>query len=617
MGESKRRKAAGLPDHTGAAGAVVGRLVIDGHRFLGENRLHDAKAAFEQAIKADPARVDAWQGMGMVALAGGAPEAAARIFTRALQLMPDDVEARIQLAKALKAAGQMEASRSQWLDVTRRSPEDARCWACLGIAEQEAGNTADAALAFQRAFALQPSLDLRAKLATLVSPIVPSREAIDAERQRMDESLDALLAGDLQQPILDDAMSAATWTNFFLAYHGRLDRDLQVKTSRMYRRIVPSLSYVAGHCNRPPQLNRPLRIGLISRFFHNDSIGRVSLGLFAQLAKDRFSVTAIFIAPVIDDVYSRFIRKLAARSLIVPQDLAVARKLIEAEELDVLFYQDIGMELFSYFLAHSRLAPIQCVSWGHPDTTGISTIDYFVSNDLYEVPAAESHYSEQLYLLHDLGSLAYYYRPTLPETLKTRADFGFGDTERLYICPQNLFKIHPDMDDLIAEILRRDACGRIVMFTGRTGNWTNLIKRRWAASLPDVIDRILFLPRMTNKDYLNLVALADVVLDTVHFNGGNTSLDAFAVGTPVVTWPGEFLRGRQTQGMYRKMGMMDCVVDNAKSYVETAVRIASNAGYRMDIKKRIDESSSCLFEDMEVIREFERFFLDVAGRLAD
>ncbi len=135
-------------------------------------------------------------------------------------------------------------------------------------------------------------------------------------------------------------------------------------------------------------------------------------------------MTAIFVAPVIDDDYSRFIRQHAERSVVVPEDLAAARRLIEALELDVLFYQDIGMEPFSYWLAFSRLAPVQCVSFGHPDTTGIPTMDYFISNDLYETPAAQTHYSERLFLLHDLGSLAYYYRPPAPQPSKPRAAFG-------------------------------------------------------------------------------------------------------------------------------------------------------------------------------------------------
>jgi len=124
----------------------------------------------------------------------------------------------------------------------------------------------------------------------------------------------------------------------------------------------------------------------------------------------------------------------------------------------------------------------------------------------------------------------------------------------------------------------------------------------------------VFAPRMREGDYLNLVALADVMLDTVHFNGMNTSLEAIAVGTPVVTLPGNFQRSRHTQAMYRRMGLDDLIASDADAYVDAAVRIANDADYRRAVSSRILASNAVLFEDAAVVREFERFFLAVARR---
>ena len=68
------------------------------------------------------------------------------------------------------------------------------------------------------------------------------------------------------------------------------------------------------------------------------------------------------------------------------------------------------------------------------------------------------------------------------------------------------------------------------------------------------------------------IPAADVLLDTFHFSGGNTSFEAFAVGTPVVTLPSGFLRGRFTAGLYRKMGVADLIAETAESYVDLALR---------------------------------------------
>jgi len=104
------------------------------------------------------------------------------------------------------------------------------------------------------------------------------------------------------------------------------------------------------------------------------------------------------------------------------------------------------------------------------------------------------------------------------------------------------------------------------------------------------------------------------MLDTVHFNGMNTSLEAFAVGTPVVTLPAAFQRGRHTQAMYRRMGLDDLIAGNADAYVDTAVRLANDADYRRTVSSRILANNAALFEDAAVVREFERFFLAAARR---
>ena len=364
-------------------------------------------------------------------------------------------------ADALQAKGQLAQAATQLELACRVRPDDAGAWERLGIVQQSLGDVDAALVSYRHASDLAPHGSGRLKLATLVSPIIASRESMHRERARIAGELDSLMQDDSLH--IDDPMQGAPWTQFYLAFHGQNDRALQNQFAALYRRACPSLDYLAPHCAQPREPGGRLRVGLISKFLCNHSIGRTSRGLFAGLARDEFDVTAIFVAPAVDDDYSRFIRQHAERHIVVPEDLAMARRMIGSLNLDVLFYQDIGMEPFSYFLAFSRLARVQCVSFGHPDTTGIPAMDYFVSSDLYESQAAQAHYSENLFLLHDLPSLAYYYRPTLPQLMKTRADFGLADGDRLYLCPQNLFKFHPDMDELIAGILRADPGGRLII----------------------------------------------------------------------------------------------------------------------------------------------------------
>ena len=81
--------------------------------------------------------------------------------------------------------------------------------------------------------------------------------------------------------------------------------------------------------------------------------------------------------------------------------------------------------------------------------------------------------------------------------------------------------------------------------------------------------------------------MADVILDPPFFGGGNTSYEAFAMGLPIVTWPGSFMRGRVTEGCYRQMGFTELVADSLDSYVEIALRLANDDVWRERVKNEI------------------------------
>src|SRR5207237_4862511 len=120
-----------------------------------------------------------------------------------------------------------------------------------------------------------------------------------------------------------------------------------------------------------------------------------------------------------------------------PSILGAAREVVAEQRRAVLVYADLRMDRLAYTLAFPRLAPVQCVTWGHPVTSGIPTVDYFVSSTLFESEDADAHYTEKLVRLDSLPFYAY--RPALPERFKARADLGLPTDMHIYACPQSLF----------------------------------------------------------------------------------------------------------------------------------------------------------------------------------
>ena len=258
------------------------------------------------------------------------------------------------------------------------------------------------------------------------------------------------------------------------------------------------------------------------------------------------------------------------------------------------------------------MAPVQCVTWGHPETTGSPTMDFFLSSELLDEPYAQEHYTETLVRMPLTGTS--YERPQVPADPESiRRLPGLEGSGPIYGCPQSLFKFHPDDDIVLRGILKADPQGRIVVIEGRVPEWTKRLRSRWQKTLADVQDRIVFLPAIANNDYLRLLRICDVILDPLHFGGGNSSYEALAMGTPVITLPSPFLRGRITAGLYRKMQMIDCIVNTTDEYIALAVRLAKDQAFRQAIRARIAAQSAVLFDDPEEVRCLENALLCCAG----
>jgi protein O-GlcNAc transferase len=575
----------------------------------------EAEAAYARAIELNPRNAAAINSLANLHRIGWQLDAAESCYRTAISVDPHFAAAHSNLGNVFADRSDFEQAN----DCYRRALEidsnfvDAHKNLASSLHEQGRFNEAAAELA--RARALRPDdAALKIRSALLLPAIIPSSEWIDERRRELARDLDELLMTPLE---VDDPVDQTLGPAFYLAYHGRNDVALQRKIAAVYARAVPSLTFTAPHCrDRHCSGGRKSReelhrIGLISRFFHNHSIGDHYAGLLQAFPRINAQYI-VFRFPGADDAVSRRIEESADESVLLSPRLAEAREQIAGYELDGLLYTDIGMDPWTYFLGFARLAPVQCVNLGHPVTTGIPTIDYFLSFDLLEPADAEAHYTEQLVRLanapHFLSS---------PRTSGRRLDrkhFALPPDARWYVCHQTLFKIHPDFDRIIAEILRRDAGAIVVLFAGQQPHWTRLLRDRLESGARNVSERIFFLPRMPVDEYLDFLRLADVLLDTVHFCAGTTTYHALGLGVPLVTLPGAFSRGRGTAAVYRRIGIDDCIALSADDYVRRAIKIANDRSLRDAIGTACRDRMGMLYSNTAGAHEIEGFFLDTAAR---
>lgn len=585
------------------------------HALFIEGRLDEAEALFRKAVEAAPGQADGHNNLGIFLRRSGRLQEALACYRRALALDPACAEAHVNLANALAELGRFDAAIGHYRQGLELKPASAMAYYNLGIALWNVGENDAAAEAFGAAAERAPdNFEYAVAHAFLLPMLAESAEQTVRWRRRYADNLAGLSAASASRRPPYGAL-----TSFYLAYHNADNRPLLERLAGMFRARVPSLTFTAPHLRgrtAPPAQGRRVRVGFLSEFFREHSIGQLYEGLIARLDRSRFEVVVIHTAQAKRDAGRARIDAMADRTLSLPADVPRMQEAVAAEALDVLFYTDIGDCPPAYFLSFARLAPVQLTSWGHPDTTGVDTLDYFLSCEGIEGPDADDLYSERLVRL---GRLPCHYEPVdLPQGGASRARFGLAEAATVYACPQTLFKFHPDFDAVLADILAADAGGVLVIIGGRHPGQEALLRRRWSRSFEAINARTVFLPRMGREDFLALLRCADVLLDPLHFGSGNSMYEAMLAGTPIVTWPGRFARGRVVAAAYRQMGIEDApIAASAADYVAQALRLGRDAGLREGLRRRLREAAGrALFRDAPAVREFEAFLLAAVAAAA-
>lgn len=600
-------------------------------------RRSDAERVLREALRLQPRFVEAAFNLANVLKELGRADDAIEAYQKALELKPDYAKAQLNLANTLRSEGRLKRAKGHYLEFLRLSPGNLDALKSLGgtsaeLGEQEEalhwyekaaavkpddletetalGNTwlamgqnDQAAVHFRRVAARKPDCLLeRLRIDSACDVVAPDAETIDARRAALMESLRTLrespLRVDVAQLHTSGAEPPMPWT-----YQGQDERPLKEAYASLFTPAIEPFEHV-------PRTGKP-RVGVVVTNGHEgvyfECLGR----LVARLPKDRMRVTVVcsaagrnilkFLGPELDVEY-----------FVLPERVDEAARALKDEGFDLLHYWEIGTDSMNYFLPFFRPSPTQSGCWGWPTTSGNPHVRHFVSSRLIEPDGAADHYTERLHLLETLPT--WYRRPPVPNPLRTRQAFGLPGTGRIYLCTQNLRKYHPDFDAMLGDVLRRDPEGRVYVIVDSQPRITQRLRERFDRRISDVASRIVFVPRMERPQYLNLASLADVILDTPHYGGGANSLcDAAACGTPFVTLPGAYHRGRYGLGVCRRIDMPELVAGSPEHYAETAVRIATDREWQRLLREKLLERGQILFEDEAAVMQHERFFLEAVA----
>jgi CRISPR-associated protein Csy1 len=574
-----------------------------GNALRGAGRLEAAADAFSHAVDADAGYALAWANLGAIRRELGDDSGADSALAQSLKLSPTQRVAIYTLAGLRRDQGRIDEAANLYAEATRLDPRDANAAYFLGSTLAERDDLDGAGRAFDAALVRDGGL-LRAAIARkLTLPMVSMDPgAIGVARSRFRSGL-AELREELPRRASDLSAERAVdefrWTNFLLAYQGEDDCALQSE----YGQLIHSIAAARAPQWLEPPVRRAraasrIRIGFASSFFRDCTTGRYFERWITDLPRDRFEVLVYHLHPSGDALARRLSERADEFSHCARWRPSYLAPLIRNDSLDVLVYPELGMDATSFALASLKLAPTQCAAWGHPVTTGLPTIDAFFSCAAMEPPEGDSHYSEKLVRLPGIGTR--YAMPRVPDDVD-RTRFGLPPTTPLLLCPQSLFKIHPEDDSRIARVLAEAPLAHLVMFEGRhpalTAKLTARLRSACASVGVSLEPRLHLLRQCGHDDYLRINACCDAMLDTSRWSGGNTALDALACTLPLVALPGRFMRGRQSSAMLRQIGVPELIASDDDHYVAIAARIATQPDWRAALRDKIRNAREALFED--------------------
>jgi protein O-GlcNAc transferase len=531
-------------------------------------------------------------------------------FQNYLEIQPVDSSLAVKLSECFWHLGQTQAAIACLRSAIQNEPTVEQLHYDLAIKLSLNNQTEEALSAIEIALVTLPDSYTFRVLKALILPLVyQSPEEIGRWRDRYSHELQNLIqTTQLETP--DQCESALNgmgrFSSFYLTYQGQSMVDLQQMYGALAHQIVATNYPDWIQPIAMPAVRSKIRIGYVSNYFHSYSGTLWLTGWLKHCDRQKFEVHCYYTGNASDLITQEF-QNYSDVFHHIPDNLAAVAQQILADELHLLIYPEIGMNPATIQLAALRLAPVQCTAWGHPVTSGLSTIDYYLSSVAMEPDDAQLHYSETLIHLPKLGIA--YPKPQIPPVTKSRADFGLTEDAIVYLCCQAPFKYLPQHDHLLVEIARRVPQAQFVFIRA------DMLKPRLANAFSkanlDYQQYCTFLPTQNRLDYLMLNQLADVYLDTIAFTGGNTTFDAVACSLPIVTLPGEFMRGRLSYGILQVLEVTDTIADSEANYINIAVRLGQEPEWRKDVAIAMQHQQNKIFDEVSCVSALEEFYQSI------
>lgn len=616
---------------------------------------NEALIAHQKAVKVAPEDAEIHNNLGNALRDLGRYDKAEVSIMEAIKIKPDNAQFYNNLGALYKDIGKLEEAETNFRHAIRLRPELAISYNNLGLVLLELRNYEQAQASYTRAIELNPkfaeayknladvymkqgllketlecsfysvalkpeNLSYRWNFAMLQIPkVFLTIEEYKNVSEIYEKELSKLESFITPETLNEFSKFVGTTYPYYIAYLENNNRFLLEKHGEICCHIMKNWQ----EKNLTSQINLSanskkkgkIKVGIISSHIHYHSVWNMFLkGVIKNLDAEKFDIHIFYLKKRSDDE-TELTKKSVKYFHTGFKNLTEWANKIKNSEIDIAFYPEVGMDKLTIKLASMRLAPIQVTSFGHPETSGLNTLDYYISSELLETSNSNSFYSEKLIKLPGLG---YYFEP--PTLKPSEIDFskiGINLNSPIFLCLGAPNKFSPLYDWVFVEIIRRINDCQLVFVNDLCGA-SKVFKKR----LKDKIEHsgfifekhVIFVPGLTREGYSALMKNADVLLDTIGFSGANTALQAIGCGLPIITREGRFQRTRHASAILRTIDVEELIVSTEEEYIDLIEKITLDEVFKNKIRLKIKDKEKLLYKNVNSIRALEDFFESVGGR---
>jgi predicted O-linked N-acetylglucosamine transferase (SPINDLY family) len=531
-----------------------------GVAFQQQGKLDEAIACWRRALELKPDFAEVHNNLGNGLKDRGELDEAVACYRRALQLKPDYAEAHYNLGIAFKDQGKLDDALACYRRTLALKPDHAGAHNNLGAAFREQGKLDEALACYRRALELKPDYaKAHNNLGAAFKDQGKLEEAVACYRRALE-----------LEPDYAKAHSNLVYTRIFCpGYDARMLYEEHCRWNLHH--AEPLAQFIQPHLNDPSP-DRRLRVGYVSPDFRNHCQALFTVPLFS--AHDHKNFEIVCYADVVrpDSITERLCCCVDIWRRVYGLNDAQVAQLIRQDGIDILVDLTMHMARNRLLVFARKPAPVQACWLAYPGTTGLTAIDYRVTDPYLDPPECNDHhhYSEQSIRLPDAF---WCYDPLssepavgpLPALEKGHVTFG---------CLNNFCKINSPVLKLWAGVLRAIERSQIMILAPEGTH------RRDALALLEqegiTPDRVTFVAKRPRPQYLELYHRIDMGLDTFPYNGHTTSLDSFWMGVPVVTLAGRTAVGRAGLSQLTNLGLPELIADSPERFVMIAVELAGD-----------------------------------------